>query len=507
MTNEERMKVERLGLVEKKQKVTGISETLNVVQILTENGIDFKKFKLSKTEDKVTKPKLLKDIEEDGIDIKKIIKENDLDENFHIGSRIISLRMSYNGKRGIITEEEKRRAEELGLLYYDNKQEALRIVGILRENGVNIAELKFNEKLLKELRQKTINIEKIIKENDLDEDFPIGRTIVQMKKAYKGKGRYTITDDQKKEMEALGLVGKKKKKKTKEKKKKTAVLETLEIAKVLKENGVDFKKIKLSKENENGNRIPIILKEIKQEGIDIEKIIKENNLNRNFKFGSRVTTLRNYYNNDSSKMTDEERALAEELGLIKTKNIKGYFKKIKANKMDDIDVQENNNNIEQDDIYIQENNNYEEEETSTPEVEGNVDDEPKGMEDNIEEITSHEPIISTKDLLGQIYELDLQNSKIQKEFQENQNKLKKINESIQQIIKEISVGVSKNLTTDIMDSINELIEILYLYKQDRIKINDTLESSIKLEKENRQRRDTLYNQFNKELKRDELYGN
>ena len=69
----------------------------------------------------------------------------------------------------------------------------------------------------------------------------------------------------------------------------------LEIAEILKQNGVDFTKFKLSR-MVNGKQYAILLKEIKQDGVDIERIIKENNMDGEYPIGSKIKFLRILYN-------------------------------------------------------------------------------------------------------------------------------------------------------------------------------------------------------------------
>ncbi len=60
---------------------------------------------------------LLEEIEQEGIDIGKIIEENGLDGKFEYGKRISVLRGAYNGKGGYkITEQEKAEARQLGII-------------------------------------------------------------------------------------------------------------------------------------------------------------------------------------------------------------------------------------------------------------------------------------------------------------------------------------------------------------------------------------------------------
>ena len=73
----------------------------------------------------------------------------------------------------------------------------------------------------------------------------------------------------------------------------------------------------------------ILLNEIEQEGIDIIKIIEENNLSGDFPLGKRVKRVRGAYNGtDASPITETEKEEAEKLGILGKK--RGNKTKIKS---------------------------------------------------------------------------------------------------------------------------------------------------------------------------------
>ena len=195
-----------------------LSETLEICKILKERGIDLSEIQLSKSINRKRKYILLKEIEQDGIDIQKIIKENELNGKFKLGENISRLRVAYNGN-GIyeITEKEKKLAKELGLINkkkYTRTAEKLGVCKILKENGVDLSKIQLSKKingkpqyiLLKEIEQEGIDIEKIIKENGLDGELKLGQDIREVRKAYKGKETYKITEEEKRIAEELGLI-------------------------------------------------------------------------------------------------------------------------------------------------------------------------------------------------------------------------------------------------------------------------------------------------------------
>lgn len=89
--------------------------------------------------------------------------------------------------------------------------------------------------------------------------------------------------------------------------------ELLEIISILRDNGVDINSIPITKRREY-----TVLKDIRQKGIDIESIIRENHLDGNYKIGQKIAYFRVIYKGIIKvQMSDEERTLAEELGVVK----------------------------------------------------------------------------------------------------------------------------------------------------------------------------------------------
>ena len=300
---------------------TIIAQTLEIAEKLKNAGVNLSKIKLSKVENGRQRRLLLNEINQKGINIAQIINDEDLDGNFPFGNGIAFIRQACKGTGTYaITEEQKRLSEELGLVQKEKKStvaETLEIAKILKDNGVDFSKIQLTQNvngekeslLLKDVTQKGVNIEEIIKINDLDGNFPLGKRIRTVRDTYNGKLNCSMTEEQRRLAEKLGLIPKKE---------KSVVAKTLEIAKILKDSGVDLSKIVLSKQV-NGKKISLSLEEIDltKEGLDIAKIIKDNGLDGNFRFGKNIEHLRTAYNGTGTHaITEEEKRLAEELGLV-----------------------------------------------------------------------------------------------------------------------------------------------------------------------------------------------
>lgn len=291
------------------QKETVVAKTLRIVRILKEYGVNFKNIQLQKNGKYIK----TKNISQEGVDIDKIIADNSLDGEFELGKAIFAVRTAYRGMSTYaITNEEKKIAEELGLINLSEREtsiaEMLRIVKILQENGVDLKQIPKMKKgrylTLADIEQDGIDIKKIAMENDLDLNFPYAKKITAAIGAYNGTNTYAITEEEREEIERLGLISLEEK--------ESAIEEGLRVAQILKNNGVNLKKVQKAHKGKY-----IKLSQINQPGIDIEKIARENNIDLNFKFGQRAISIRNACAGRGGYLiTDEQKKLAEELGLI-----------------------------------------------------------------------------------------------------------------------------------------------------------------------------------------------
>lgn len=94
--------------------------------------------------------------------------------------------------------------------------------------------------------------------------------------------------------------------------KEFTIAETLKISRILKENGIILKGLKTTKEI-NGKSKYIFLEEIKQYGMDIQNIIKENKLDPKYPYGRKISELRRLYRGNY-RITEEEKKKLKLLG-------------------------------------------------------------------------------------------------------------------------------------------------------------------------------------------------
>ena len=195
-------------------------------------------------------------------------------------------------------------------------EETIRIAKILKKSGVDLNKIQYsyiqNGKkhfiTLKEIKQEGIDINEIIQENGLNGDFKYGMRLNGLKKAYKGKGHLAITKVDKEIAKQLGLVNE-----------ESIISEYLRIAQILQNVGIDLSKVQ-ARVKQDDKQAYTTLKEINQEGIDIEKIIEENHLEKEYKYGMRLHMLRQAYKgNGTYVITEEEKKLAEKLNLVSKK--------------------------------------------------------------------------------------------------------------------------------------------------------------------------------------------
>ena len=153
-----------------------------------------------------------------------------------------------------MTEEEKQKLIEMGILDTVTKaDEYVELFTILKDNGVDIVRIsRKSDVKLEDIRQKDIDIAKIIKDNDLDGKVRVGDIKQNVRATISGeKVLVKMTEQQKQQFVKLGFM----------EDRQSKAQECLKICRILKQNGIDLKEI----------RSDDTLESIKHKGIDIRK--------------------------------------------------------------------------------------------------------------------------------------------------------------------------------------------------------------------------------------------
>ena len=197
------------------RKKAKIQEILEILEILKNNGIDLTRVKREIKRDGKYRSSLLKEIEQPGIDIMRIIEQYSLNPNWKIGYRILELNRFYKELTNLNMTEEKERIEKLGKI--EVKTEAaktLELLELLEQNGVDVTKINMIIRidgtrrgvLLKEINQPEIDIMKIIEKYGLDPNDNIGGKIQRINQGYKGRADNPITEKDKQKAERLGII-------------------------------------------------------------------------------------------------------------------------------------------------------------------------------------------------------------------------------------------------------------------------------------------------------------
>ncbi len=216
LTTEEIEEARNLGLIVDEQQ-SAVSETLEICEKLKNEKIDLSKIQWGETVNGKSITFKLGEIQpkETNINIKDIIAKYKLNSEFPIGQRIGYMRGAYKEtSKGQITKEEKKKAEDLGLIKQSMITELLAVCKNLKDAGIDLSKVQWTKKVngksicfkLGEIQQKGIDIEKIINKNGLDSEYSIGQKIIRLRQLYNGTAKGKIAEDEKKEAENLGLI-------------------------------------------------------------------------------------------------------------------------------------------------------------------------------------------------------------------------------------------------------------------------------------------------------------
>ena len=151
ITDEDKRRIEALGLAKEKKQRGAIEETLDILESLQIEGIDVTKIQQKVSENGKRRGTCLSEIQHENIE--GIIEKLGLDRKYPIGTRLQNVKLAYNGKSTYkITDEARRRIEALGLVSELDKKVAEQ--NRLKEKARKTKDLK--RKVKEQLKNKTI---------------------------------------------------------------------------------------------------------------------------------------------------------------------------------------------------------------------------------------------------------------------------------------------------------------------------------------------------------------
>ena len=151
-------------------------------------------------------------------------------------------------------------------------------------------------------------LQDIMEEFELDEDFPLGNRIINIKQAYLGRGRVTINDEDRKDIEEIGLVN------PKRSQGKQNINETrIKMFQLLRDEGIDVGSFS-AYYRENGKQKTTSLGMLGLSPETLERIAEEFGVDESFSIGNWKTGLKKAYKD--GKLTDEQKGQVEDLEII-----------------------------------------------------------------------------------------------------------------------------------------------------------------------------------------------
>ncbi len=177
------------------------------MQKLKQEEIDINTIKQSEERNGTREVITLKDIVSEDI-----LNKYNLDKDYRIGPKISTAKLAYKGRgKCILTSEDRRSLEELGLIINSESSisKLIDILEILKQEGIDVSKIKQAKSVNGEIKSTILSdvVEQSkIEKYDLDSKYNIGRAINQAKSAYKGTGTCTITEEEKRKLEELGII-------------------------------------------------------------------------------------------------------------------------------------------------------------------------------------------------------------------------------------------------------------------------------------------------------------
>lgn len=298
--------------------------TLKIFDELERHGVDISQIPVHKLNENGRKRgTLISDLEIEGIS--DILQQFNISQNFPIGLAINDIFRFYSkwnfDEREDLSDEDKEKIKKYYLLKEDQKkktvtQETIKLIEKLQEYGIDLTTMSLSfmengkQKFLRlnNLSLSEEQLEEIMEEFDLSEDFAIGNRINNVLRACRGKeSRVSVTDEQKEKFAEWGML------EYRVARYDYRVKRMLDIFYSLKEAGVDISNLKISiRINEKCFITSLGL--LDMDPVKKQEIMTKFSIDESFLIGTKYKNLKSAYK--KGEMGDKEKKAVEELGIV-----------------------------------------------------------------------------------------------------------------------------------------------------------------------------------------------
>ena len=311
-------KLKELGIMQYRTEIDE-QKTLEILAELGKRGINTITLPTFKKE---FTPVTLGDLNIENID--EILEKLGVESEFPIGKGISKVCRMYSDKsyqrNDKLSDEERKQIEEYASARQKEKnktavKETIKLIERLSAYGVDIntvslRPIKDGEQtttILSDLPLNEDELESIKAEFEIDDDFPLGNRIINIRQAYKEKNRIALTPEDREGLERVGLVDER----------KTGIKDKndkrIEMFSMLSALGIDVASFNATY-SLNGKSEKVQLGMLKLDEEKIAQFKEKFGVDEGFKIGGCKQTLRKAYRD--GKLSEEQIAQIESLGII-----------------------------------------------------------------------------------------------------------------------------------------------------------------------------------------------
>ena len=315
-----RERLKKLGIMQNREEVD-ISKTLEVLRALEELGVNTASIPASIGQEQTKTT--IGDIEIENIE--EFVEQHGIQENFPLGKGITKISELYRKgtytEKTNLTDEEKKQIQVYGLARQKEKEktavkDTIRLVKRLEMYGIDINTLSLRPSkngrqtslLLSELDLTQDQLQDIMEEFEISENFALGNRIINVQNAYKEIGRVKISEEDKRELEKIGIVGSKR-----TKRKRDINPKRIDFFQLLQDAGIDVAELSATY-TENNKTKSITLGMLGLPTDLLEEIAEKFEIDESFRIGGWKTNLRKAYK--EGVLTAEQKEKVEGLGII-----------------------------------------------------------------------------------------------------------------------------------------------------------------------------------------------